>query len=797
MVDYNFNQSTYKFTDPIRYFKANDPYYWEVDNIPLKQLQENTLWLKDQITSGEVTNLDRSSFKELKPFVNEGDRIVHVYPGRYTARINDAFGLEPLNYLTLLQGSVLGELELWSDTTAQLGSALNNTLKSIVDTFKASVANTALNVNGLLERAFTYPLFNEDTKSAFVGGTADGPLVTGQDDPGPFPYSQVLTWARRNAADALSDGITLSVFDQLSSGAGFVSLNRLETSFIKRWRGVTRTSIVDVASELELTIPDFDENEFFYTDEDGATQLISGATQRIDLLFIYSKPIDTSAVHINKLTGANQPTKITAPTLGLVKGAGVGIDFQDPKATVNINQPTGSSDSAGDPQILAHPADQANTDNGFAALGIHGSFPSPDDLMNISPLLLNSLETTEYELVGQSVLPIAYVVVKKTSSTLVAADLIDIRPFFRTAELAYNERAGIAAAVPQLSFANPAVGQAQLDSQMASMKLYVDGKSTDGNGGGDGGNQTTPRVVGGGMIFGGSYFGVESVLIQIELQSGAATNFEDAWTLVKQKYNLPAALALPTYPDWDLGPHATALTSEIGLHPNDYVNLIWQRTWGTPYHSDVADFASFKSRTQVDDAVADVASTAAMHNSGRMQHLGNSNNQGHSMSTNVAYCAKTIKFALGDVTWMTDYDVDVQFWNCVPQTNAGTSHKSKEAGRPAGVWVEKRPTEFTIYTAWAAEDDIQEDSAVHKQFDINPATQRDGRFFSGFCVVNEDLTHHTWGSTSTAAAVQYKYEPRLGICTFPTVTFSITGYPTNYQGRYYNLNTTNPTITLH
>jgi len=30
-----------KFTDPIRYFKANDPYYWEVDNIPLKQLQEN------------------------------------------------------------------------------------------------------------------------------------------------------------------------------------------------------------------------------------------------------------------------------------------------------------------------------------------------------------------------------------------------------------------------------------------------------------------------------------------------------------------------------------------------------------------------------------------------------------------------------------------------------------------------------------------------------------------------------------------------------------------------------------
>ena len=44
-----FAESNFKFTDPIRYFKANDPIYYEVDNIPLKQLQENDLWLKDQI----------------------------------------------------------------------------------------------------------------------------------------------------------------------------------------------------------------------------------------------------------------------------------------------------------------------------------------------------------------------------------------------------------------------------------------------------------------------------------------------------------------------------------------------------------------------------------------------------------------------------------------------------------------------------------------------------------------------------------------------------------------------------
>ena len=39
----------YSFVQPIRYYKANDPYYYEVDNIPLRQLEENILFLKDKI----------------------------------------------------------------------------------------------------------------------------------------------------------------------------------------------------------------------------------------------------------------------------------------------------------------------------------------------------------------------------------------------------------------------------------------------------------------------------------------------------------------------------------------------------------------------------------------------------------------------------------------------------------------------------------------------------------------------------------------------------------------------------
>ena len=41
--------ASYSFTQPIRYYKANDPYYYEVDNIPLRQLEENVLYIKNRL----------------------------------------------------------------------------------------------------------------------------------------------------------------------------------------------------------------------------------------------------------------------------------------------------------------------------------------------------------------------------------------------------------------------------------------------------------------------------------------------------------------------------------------------------------------------------------------------------------------------------------------------------------------------------------------------------------------------------------------------------------------------------
>jgi len=90
-----YKPSSHPFTDPVRYFKANDPYYWEVDNMPIQQLESNILWLKDQISVGgvlEVGDVKRSNFLELRPASAGDNRIVTVEPGRFMGRVNDAYG---------------------------------------------------------------------------------------------------------------------------------------------------------------------------------------------------------------------------------------------------------------------------------------------------------------------------------------------------------------------------------------------------------------------------------------------------------------------------------------------------------------------------------------------------------------------------------------------------------------------------------------------------------------------------------------------------------------------------------
>ena len=165
-----YKDSAFRFTDPVRLFKENDPYYFEVDNIPLKQLQENCLWLKDQLGAVAGSNfageVKRKNLEELRPYATGEDRIVRVKPGRYTARINDAYSRDPLALIEQIgnlnnneQGFFGGDS--WRSTNLGVNELADNidtsSLYTILEKFKSNLAQDALGCDGLIGRTFTWP----------------------------------------------------------------------------------------------------------------------------------------------------------------------------------------------------------------------------------------------------------------------------------------------------------------------------------------------------------------------------------------------------------------------------------------------------------------------------------------------------------------------------------------------------------------------------------------------------------------------------------------------------------------
>ena len=474
-----------KFTDPIRYFKANDPYYWEVDNIPLKQLQENVKYVNDRLNTAIVSgNLDtsRNDIAELKPYVNGSDDKVRVKPGRYTARINNAHGIDRLDsFIRHISSDTLGNYTnyAWTDSTA---------LDALITRIQSAVAEDSLNLNGLSERVFAQLTRNpdevvdpDDEESGYPRTIY--PLPSAEDSRAAIgdalPISEWLGWHKHwwNYKSGVTGSTLFQRPDQDNEEPNkFLNLPILENALIKYWRGTARTAIVDVPEELDISIPPFNAS----VDFPGVT----GATSRIDLVFIYSKPVDTSAVTIGKYSSGGEGrvrSKITEPILGVLHGAGLAVDTSPPgryQLDLTNSEAIGLN---GKSHMMASVADQNNTDNGFKVgvnqtEAIHGSFPSPEDLLNIAPLLSEQLEEDSWFLTGQTIFPVAYVRVKESAGlnvrnakVLTDADIIDIRPLFRTAELTYNERAGIAAAMPPLSLANRAVGKYELEYEINNL----------------------------------------------------------------------------------------------------------------------------------------------------------------------------------------------------------------------------------------------------------------------------------------------------------------------------------------
>ena len=493
------------FSQPVRYYKANDPYYYEVDNIPIRQLEENVLWVKDQVDSlltpgeGEPEtgsplfvgdDLDLEYIKQFRPKFT-GARNITVQPGRFMARVNDAHNV--------------------ADSLAQITSSWEASANECVNEPKLSISETASffdavwasytskltstsfgNCPGESNLAAAYRANGLETMYTFY--------INSQFQNFGFPIPTATDNTSHRAPEYLQDGTGRgrtwpalwhcnidNSFGSIGAG-GFDNLATIHLKIVQHWRGVIRTAVADFRGET-IEIAPFDRYDYWYAEDVGniesRTSLEDLASQRIDLLVIYTHPIDASATVLSEYDGVSpfegsypgigDPQRITSPRLGVIRGAGIGVKRTRDDRIELLDKRT----APGQQKILAnlndHLIGESNTGiklrNGSI---VHGSFPSPDDLANIAPNLTLGLADNDLQLIGQTALPIAYVVVSKGSDSLAQEDIIDIRPFFRTAELSYNERAGIAAATPPLSLANPAVGAAEIKNIASCIKGQTD-----------------------------------------------------------------------------------------------------------------------------------------------------------------------------------------------------------------------------------------------------------------------------------------------------------------------------------
>lgn len=797
MAEVVYYDSNYAYIDPIRHFKANDPYYYEVDNIPIKQLEESKNFLKDQVDgilkdrANFSVQVNRSNITELKPFTTGSDRKVRVMPGRYTARINDAYTATPLQFISQVAGfsntfdanGNLAPMNTWS-TETNIGANVS----AVLNQFQNGLTGDALNMNGLAERAFTFPIPDEDgtpnpsfdlLNVSAPGYASFGNLIGGIPASDFMPlYPNFIGQVYANATTRLQREMQLirNVYTGTAEPTG-VQANKLESEFIKRWRGAIRTSVVDVSGEMVITVPDFDESDFFYLDENGSRQSLQ-ATQRIDLLFIYSKAVDQTDTTIPSFMGGTTPKRILKPTLGILKGAGLGISRQTAGPTGgNELDVTPLQDADGTPLMLAHPGDEAGANTGFSTSAgiIKGSFPSPDDLLNLAPVLSENLESGAFPLIGQSILPIAYIRVTNTgqiASILTDSDIIDIRPFLRTAELSYNERAGIAAATPQLSIANPVVTESHLEKVRREVfgtlndkidNLNIPNIPTDG------------RVVGTGMVCGGVQYGPEGALIR-----QAAPNITNS-NLLQAQWNQIADAAEDFFsyppgkitfnPEWDLAPWSRFRTPAAGTFgasqglATDFIHVCWplvaesqnsNQYYLPPWKRSVY-FGGTGARSTLNGVISEYGSDYPSMNSFGVKPACTLNLLGDVTSETleaearrnnvvIFYCRKVIRLDRDSVPWMKDYSVNVKLVNCIPlsckqqMTRDGGGSGRHGQGQSAGasnIWVNKMKNYFVINVAWVANDFNRE--LAEQNFNgigkgLPWARRRNGDELAGFAV---------------------------------------------------------------
>ena len=694
-----FVESSHKFVKPVRYFKSNDPYYWEIDNIPIKQLEENILFLRDQIANNlSVSGIGRADLAELRPFVNGFDRTVYVNPGRFTARINDAYnkGINILNEVYANWLNPGGQGPPFDSGYANVSDKKEKEFTlpvEVLKTLAGELIDQPLLDNGLytfLQHHNSEPLVNASLEFA---NSVDIRINPGLDING-LPKTKAAIW--RSYGNNFGDTTYRNDLQQES------------VEFTRFWGGAVRTAVVDVADTLSISVPDFDETDY-------SNNTTHNPSTRIDLLFIYSHPVDATSTTIQKPSGG-APMTISAPQLGILKGAGVialnaghnGVGpggeneykgeagyFDDPLvdyASLSSNPANYfSSENTVDVNDLNNRINSTMADQLQTQIGLNGSYaniPSPEDLLNLTPLFEDQLSKDNMALIGQSVLPIAYVIVKRGQAAIVTNDLFDIRPFMRTAELSYNERAGVAAANPPLSFANPAVGKTEVQKDILDVRDVLMTEI----------NKPNPisQPVATGTIYGGTLWGPEGILAELDIaeNGGIGTTSEEKTINALHSYHLPTSTdVVPRYPGWDINEKYFP-DSDAGHRRND-------RLFSAVKHNLTGQF-NMGSVIQ-DPTISDMLQSTYGYPTGTYHGT-------HMCPTyGSLFVKKTFEFTSNVLADYSDFDVRVDLLSCqlmagTPALDTGGNAEIRTGAHSVGVSVEKNfvagvPKGFTIFVA--------------------------------------------------------------------------------------------------
>jgi hypothetical protein len=886
----------YVFKQPIRYYKANDPYYYEVDNIPLRQLEENILYVKGLVegtansayssggggSSGGSSSvggqaglttgseIDITMVKQLRPRFT-GGRQITVNAGIFNSRINDAYDInKALTELTFGEApntatTVVPQLsQVWTD--AQRDSVWN-------DFIGTAAASKAYNVNGL-DISYTF-YSTPGTMGSAWGVTTNNGLGEGTEN---YPKYAGVHDSVMHKWPGYSNFAPLAGQKILVSSPGVISytvqtLPDIHLAFVKMWRGVFRTAVVDFP-ESSITIPAWDDNDFYYEDSAGSAVPIE-ADQRIDLLVAYSLPIDASSTALQDYetgfgnTGVTpSPKIITQPQLGLYKGAGVGLSLVDANTPKLVATEEGLLDpgTPGSARMVGNASDKiASANQGLTdstGTKIHGSFPSPDDLLNMAPVLALGVDSQDLQLVGQAALPIAYVVTKKGQPTITQNDIIDIRPFLRTAELTYNERAGVAAANPPLSFANPAVGAYQLQSVIDALEQSTGGLTGGGGSGGTGGG--TQGLDGKAMytdyIMGGLAYGVEGTLLTMcDSPQGAndpfgstsqTTTYIDPFSSPPATYTFADFQSSKAFLDWndtslreaflqyiytqrqgDLKHWLSDPNSPITNNPLTYLglpagdsgrNIPLFPEWDMPM--DATNYATLMSAGA--DGIPKVTWWMWMEATSKQRALAYVPGGVQSTSTQAggqetSYLDAIYKFGSGpeDATsfinmcskrlqinfpsWVSDYDVIVEYVNCSPVTSYGQT-AGNSVGLGGGLYVNKGPV-FTgpageksaVFQITSAADNLSTDvgntqasildggGAIDDKVtggNASPPTEVGSTYqFLSYAVALPQFRNAKWNTEGqrVQANTTQRYVPKMGAAYYPTIKFTVIGYTNN------------------